>query len=219
MESWTNRWLRVYWKLCRQVAERCSTRLGGPRLLGRRRPHEHTGERPTRGRGGGGGGTGAAPIAPDRPGVQRAVGGRAPPGSAAARRDRHLAIRRVARSTASRRPGIGAPGRRRAPASDADERSDAFAFIESARTLVIGHLLHDDDGLPETLRRDRYWAAAEWAVTVDRLLAAIDASPPVDTAPFLESFDVAEHRLRDVEVAIDAAHRARCCAGPVRSRR
>ena len=48
----------------------------------------------------------------------------------------------------------------------ADERSDAFAFIESARTLVIGHLLHDDDGLSETLRRDRYWAAAEWSVTV-----------------------------------------------------
>jgi CHAT domain-containing protein len=88
---------------------------------------------------------------------------------------------------------------------DFDLLGPAFAFTERARTLALANLIDPEDELPEALRQEWRWTAAEWSVTVDRLVGAIDTTPPVDTAPMLERFEVAEHRLRDVEIAIDAA--------------
>ena len=82
----------------------------------------------------------------------------------------------------------------------------AFEVTEQARSLSIAHLL--GERLPELSdAEDRNWreAAATWAAEVDRLLAAIDASPPADTKRLLDAVDAADARLRNVEARIERA--------------
>ena len=84
-----------------------------------------------------------------------------------------------------------------------DYRARAFAYTERARSLALDALLDEDvlAGSPDAGR----WreAAATWAADVDRLLAGIDASPPVDTFPLLAAADASEAVLRRFETELE----------------
>jgi CHAT domain-containing protein len=78
----------------------------------------------------------------------------------------------------------------------------SFEITERGRYLALHHLFAGgvaDDALWRAWQE----AAAQWAAASDRVLAAIDASPPSDTTPLLVTFDEAEERLADLEVEVE----------------
>lgn len=90
-----------------------------------------------------------------------------------------------------------------APAAErAAALARSFEFTERARSLAIEHLLRDGGVLSAT-RRAWQQAAAEWAACSDRLLAAIDASPPMETGPLVRAADAAELRLHELELELE----------------
>jgi CHAT domain-containing protein len=92
------------------------------------------------------------------------------------------------------------------PGNREDHLARAFGLAERARSLAIDHVLRDDLA-DEASIAGRAWrqAAATWAAAVDRLLAGIDASPPIDTTALLDEADAAEAALRDIEAQLDQA--------------